>query len=42
MCLLKDYNIIGINPFFILQLLTSLCLIVFAIAGYMGDVKDKK
>ncbi|MGL5051539.1 MAG: hypothetical protein ACRC6E_13065 [Fusobacteriaceae bacterium] len=35
-------KIVGINPFFILQLLTSLCLIVFAIAGYMGDVKDKK
>ncbi|MGL6130995.1 MAG: hypothetical protein ACRCZ9_05215 [Fusobacteriaceae bacterium] len=34
-------KVVGINPFFILQLLTSLCLVVFAIAGYMGDVKGK-
>ncbi|MGL4998075.1 MAG: hypothetical protein ACRC5T_03830 [Cetobacterium sp.] len=35
-------KVVGINPFFILQLVTSLCLVIFAIAGYMGDVKGKE
>lgn len=33
-------KIVGINPFFILQLSTSLSLLIFAIAGYISDVKN--
>ncbi|MGL6167733.1 MAG: hypothetical protein ACRC0Y_05520 [Fusobacteriaceae bacterium] len=40
--ILTGTKVVGINLFFILQLITSLCLVVFAIAGYMGDVKEKK
>lgn len=32
-------KIVGINPFFILQLSTSLSLLIFAIAGYISDIK---
>ncbi|WP_298066260.1 hypothetical protein [uncultured Cetobacterium sp.] len=33
-------KIVGINPFFILQLSTSLSLLIFAIAGYISDIKN--
>lgn len=33
-------RIIGINPFFLLQLATSLSLLIFAIAGYISDIKN--
>lgn len=34
-------KVVGINPFFMLQLSTSLSLLVFGIAGYISDVKNK-
>lgn len=33
-------RVVGINPLFILQLSTSLSLVVFAIAGYISDIKN--
>lgn len=33
-------KIVGINPLFILQLSTSLSLLIFAIAGYISDIKN--
>lgn len=35
-------NVGGINLFFALQILTSLTLVIFAVAGYLGDVKNKR
>ena len=34
-------NVGGLNLFFALQILTSLTLVIFAVAGYLGNVKNK-